>query len=323
MRKRVLTGIKPTGSELHIGNYFGALKPFISMQNEMQEADFFLFLANMHGFTQTQDPETLLSNSKTIIKLYLASGADLNKTLIYNPAMIPGHAQLSWVLTCLTIMGTMERMHSYKDALTKGKAGEISVGTFSYPLLMAADILLYDADFVPVGKDQKQHVEYARDIAQKFNNNYGETFKIPKPLIKEEVATIMGTDGRKMSKSYNNYIGMLEPENAILKKVKQIPTDTKTVAESKDPDECKVYQMSKLFINATEDQILREKYLAGGYSYKEAKDYLFEKMWKTLQPIQAKFAEISDAEVSKIVQEHSAKANQLAQSKIQEIYQKI
>lgn len=323
MKKRVLTGIKPTGSELHIGNYFGALKPFISMQNEMQEADFFLFLANMHGFTQTQDPETLKSNSKTVVKIYLAAGADLDKTLIYNPAMIPGHAQLSWVFTCLTIMGSMERMHSYKDALAKGKAGEISVGTFSYPLLMAADILLYDADFVPVGKDQKQHVEYARDIAQKFNHRYGETFKIPKPLIKEEVATIMGTDGRKMSKSYNNYIGMLEPENSILKKVKQIPTDAKTVAEPKKPDECKVYEMTKLFINATEDQVLRKKYLAGGYSYKEAKDYLFEKMWETLQPIQAKFAEISDAEVSKILEEHSFKVNQLAQSKIQEVYQKI
>lgn len=122
MKKRVLTGIKPTGSELHIGNYFGALKPFISMQNEMQEADFFLFLANMHGFTQTQDPETLKSNSKTVVKIYLAAGADLDKTLIYNPAMIPGHAQLSWVFTCLTIMGSMERMHSYKDALAKGKA---------------------------------------------------------------------------------------------------------------------------------------------------------------------------------------------------------
>ena len=157
----------------------------------------------------------------------------MEKTLIYNPAEIPGHAQLNWALTCLTIMGTMERMHSYKDALAKGKSGEISVGTFCYPILMAADILLYDADFVPVGKDQKQHVEYARDIAQKFNTRYGETFKIPAPLIRDEVATVMGTDGRKMSKSYNNYIGLLEEENSMLKKIKQIPTNAKPLRSRK------------------------------------------------------------------------------------------
>ena len=293
------------------------------MQNEEKDSEFFLFLANMHGFTQTQDPEVLRKNSMTVVKIYLASGADLTKTLIYNPAEISGHAQLNRVLTCLTIMGTMERMHSYKDALAKGKSGEISVGTFCYPILMAADILLYDADFVPVGKDQKQHVEYARDIAQKFNNAYGETFKIPAPLIKSEVATIIGTDGRKMSKSYNNYIGMLEDEKALLKKVKQIPTDAKTIEEPKNPDECNVYQLAKLFLTADGDLALRKRYEAGGLSYKEAKDYLYESMLATLQPIQQRFAEISDAEVSKILQEHSQKANSIAEKKVQEVYQKI
>ena len=165
MTKRILTWIKPTGSELHIWNYFWALKPFVEMQNSISDAEFFLFLANMHWFTQTQDPEILKKNSMTIVKLYLACWADLKKTLIYNPAEIPGHAQLNWALTCLTIMWTMERMHSYKDAVAKWKSWEISVWTFCYPILMAADILLYDADQVPVGKDQKQHVEYARDIA--------------------------------------------------------------------------------------------------------------------------------------------------------------
>ncbi len=323
MTKRILTWIKPTGSELHIGNYFWALKPFIELQNEETDSEFFLFLANMHGFTQTQDAETLKTNSMRIVKLYLACGADLKKTLIYNPAEIPGHAQLNWALTCLTIMGTMERMHSYKDALAKGKSGEISVGTFCYPILMAADILLYDADFVPVGKDQKQHVEYARDIAQKFNNNYGETFKIPVPLIKSEVATVIGTDGRKMSKSYNNYIGMLEEENVILKKVKQIPTDAKTVEEPKNPDECNVYQLTKLFLTAEEDQELRRKYEAGGLSYKAAKDYLFETMISALKPIQERFSQISDDEVSQILRDHSQQANLIAEKKIQEVYEKI
>lgn len=293
------------------------------MQNENTDSEFFLFLANMHGFTQTQEADILKKNSMTIVKLYLACGADMEKTLIYNPAEIPGHAQLNWALTCLTIMGTMERMHSYKDALAKGKSGEISVGTFCYPILMAADILLYDADFVPVGKDQKQHVEYARDIAQKFNANYGETFKIPEPLINTEVATIIGTDGRKMSKSYNNYIGLLEEENSMLKKIKQIPTNAKTIEEPKNPDECNVYQIVKHLIDAEEDQILREKYLAGGLSYKYAKEYLYEKLSAFLLPLQERFAEISDDEVRKLLQEHSEKVNAIATRKIEEIYQKI
>lgn len=188
---------------------------------------------------------------------------------------------------------------------------------------MAADILLYDANEVPVGKDQKQHVEYARDIAQKFNNKYGETFKIPKPIIKSEVATIIGTDGRKMSKSYNNYIGMLEAPDTMFKKIKQIPTDTKTVEEPKNPDECKVYQMTKLFITSEEDLELRKKYEAGGLSYKVAKEYLFEKMQATLLPIQEKFNQISDEEVIKILNEGSKKANQIAQPKVEEIYKKV
>lgn len=259
----------------------------------------------------------------TIVKLYLACWADLKKTIVYNPAEIPGHAQLNWVLTCLTIMWTMERMHSYKEALAKWKAGEISVGTFCYPILMAADILLYDADYVPVGKDQKQHVEYARDIAQKFNNNYWETFRIPEPIIKSEVATVIGTDGRKMSKSYNNFIGLLEDENSMLKKIKQISTDTKTVEEPKNPDECNVYNITKLFLTPEEDKELRNKYEAGGLSYKYAKEYLFEKMKETLNPIKENFNNISDDEISKIMKEHSKKANEIAEKKIKEVYEKI
>ena len=323
MTKRILTGIKPTWSELHLWNYFWALKPFVEMQNTYKDAEFFLFLANMHWFTQTQETEILKKNSMTIVKLYLACGADLNKTLVYNPAEIPWHAQLNWVLTCLTNMWTMERMHSYKEAIAKWKAWEISVWTFCYPLLMAADILLYDADQVPVGKDQKQHVEYARDIAQKFNNTYWETFKIPEPIIKTEVATIIGTDGRKMSKSYNNYIGLLEEENSMLKKIKQIPTDAKTIEEPKDPDECNVYNLTKLFLTQEEDQELRNKYTAWGLSYKEAKDYLFEKMRETLAPIKENFNKISDEEISKTLHEHSQKANIIAEKKVKDVYEKI
>ena len=277
----------------------------------------------MHGFTQTHNPQELLQNSLTITKLYLACGVNLDHTLIYNPALIPAHAQLSWVLTCLTIMGTMERMHSYKDHLAKGKAGELWVWTFCYPILMAADILLYDTDIVPVGKDQKQHLEYARDIAQKFNNAYGDTFKLPEPYIQESLATIIGTDGRKMSKSYNNYIGLLEEPNALLKKIKQIPTSPIPVEEPKDPDTCNVYQLLHLFLTSEEDAELRAKYQAWGLSYKYAKEYLYEKMSVMLKPIQQRFAQISDDEITALLQKHSAQAWAIAQAKLDEVYKKI
>ena len=277
----------------------------------------------MHGFTQTHNPQELLQNSLTITKLYLACGVNLDHTLIYNPALIPAHAQLSRVLTCLTIMGTMERMHSYKDHLSKGKAGELWVWTFCYPILMAADILLYDTDIVPVGKDQKQHLEYARDIAQKFNNAYGDTFKLPEPYIQESLATIIGTDGRKMSKSYNNYIGLLEEPNALLKKIKQIPTSPIPVEEPKDPDTCNVYQLLHLFLTSEEDAELRAKYQAWGLSYKYAKEYLYEKISAMLEPIQKRFAQISDDEITALLQKHSAQAWAIAQAKLDEVYKKI
>jgi tryptophanyl-tRNA synthetase len=178
----------------------------MELADKFKDAEIFLFLANMHGFTYVHDGNEIRQNSLNVLKLYAACGVDMKRFVIYNPAEIPGHAQLNWILTCLTHMGFMERMHSYKEALDKGNAKNISVGTFCYPILMAADILLYDTDIVPVGKDQKQHVEYARDIAMKFNTQFGETFKIPDVYTQEDVGLIMGIDGRKMSKSYNNYI---------------------------------------------------------------------------------------------------------------------
>ena len=218
------------------------------MANENPDAEIFLFLANMHALTALHDWNAIRQNSINVVKLYAACGADINRYYIYNPADIPAHAQLNRVFSCLTIMWTMERMHSYKEALAKWNAGTISVWTFNYPILMAADILIYDADYVPIGKDQKQHVEYARDFAEKFNREFWETFKVPEPLIDERVATVIWNDWRKMSKSYNNYIGLLYDEKEILKRVKQIPTSTQTVEEPKNPDECNVYNLCKLFL---------------------------------------------------------------------------
>ncbi len=320
---RILTGLQATDYQIHIWNYFGAVKPMIDLANKFPDAEIFLFLAIMHSFNNIQEATILRRNSINILKLYAACGADLSRFMIYNPAEIPGHAQLNRILTCITNMGFMERMHSYKEALDKWKAKEINVGVFCYPILMAADILLYDTDLVPVGKDQKQHVEYARDIAMKFNNTFGETFKIPEPYIKSEVWLIMGIDGRKMSKSYNNYIWLLDDEKTILKRVKQIPTSTQTIEESKNPDECNVYAICKLFLTSEEDEMLRKRYLAWWLSYKEAKDYLYEKIIAFVQPIQKRYSEISDQEIIDIVEKNTKKVNELAQRKIKEIYKKV
>lgn len=217
----------------------------------------------------------------------------------------------------------MERMHSYKEALDKGKKWEISVGTLCYPILMAADILLYDADMVPVGQDQKQHVEYARDMAQKFNRLYGETFTVPDVYIKRDVAIVPGIDGRKMSKSYNNYIWLLDDEKTVLKKVKQISTNAQTVEEPKDPDQCNVYKICKLFLTKEEDADLRKRYEMWGLSYQDAKEYLFAKIIAFLKPIQEKYAKISDKEIFDLLAKNAKTVNAIAEKKIAEVYKKI
>lgn len=321
---RFLTWLKPTWYSLHLWNYFGSIKSMLRLANENPDAEFFLFLANMHWFTQVHDPEAMKNNSYTILKTYLACGADPKRFLMYNPADIPGHAQLNWVLSCITHMWFMERMHSYKEAVDKWNSKEIMVWTFCYPILMAADILLYDADFVPCGKDQKQHVEFARDIAEKFNNKFGDTFVVPQPFIDPNVALIMWTDWvHKMSKSYNNAIGLIDDADTVLKKVKKIPTGSQTVEESKNPDECNIYNLCKLFLNDEEDAALRARYLAWWLSYKDAKDYLYEKMMAFLTPIQEKYSQISDSEISDMLANNLGKVREISEKKMKEVYERI
>ena len=320
---RFLTWLKPTWYSLHIWNYFGSIQYMLRLAKENPDSEFFLFLANMHGFTQVQDPEEMKRNSYMILKTYLACGADPKRFIMYNPAEIPWHAQLNWILSCITHMWFMERMHSYKEAVDKWNSKEIPVWTFCYPILMAADILLYDADFVPCGKDQKQHVEFARDIAEKFNNKFGDTFVVPQPLIDPNVGLILWSDGRKMSKSYNNTIWLLDDADTLLKKVKKIPTGSQTVEESKNPDECNIYNLCKLFLTTDEDKSLRDRYLAWWLSYKEAKDYLYEKMMAFLTPIQEKYNQISDKEISDLLAKNNKKVNELAEKKIQEVYSRV
>lgn len=282
-----------------------------------------MFLANLHSLTVLHDPKKIHTYSLNAIKMYLACGLDPQKAIIYNQAQLPAHAELSWILSCITNMGTAERMHAYKDAIGKWKAGEMSVGVFTYPILMAADILLYDANQVPVGKDQKQHVEYARDIAEKFNRLFGDTFVIPEPLIDQNVATIPGIDGRKMSKSYNNYIGLFDEKATVQKKIKLIPTWSEWIEDPKNPDSCNVYKILKLFLQVDENNALRKRYTDGGLGYKELKDMLFEKIRAFLQPIQNRFSQISDDEVRSILAEGTQKARIISEKKIELIKQKL
>jgi len=322
MKKRLLTGVKPTSDVIHLGNYFGAIKQVVEWQQK-GDYDIVLFVADMHATTTLHDGQKLKSNIVGLVKSYLASGIDPKKTLVFKQSDVPGHVQLAWVLASITTLGYMKRMHAYKDALQKGKADEITMGTFNYPILMAADILLYDADVVPVGKDQKQHLEFTRDIAAKFNSIYGEHLKLPEPLILENVATVPGIDWRKMSKSYNNFISLIEDDETLLKKIKRIPTSPIPIDEPKNPDECNVYGILKLFLTPEEDEQIRQKYIGGGLSYKWVKELLYQKVKEFLEPIKKRYFEISDEEVKEILAQGAQKANELASKKIDEVFDAV
>lgn len=321
MKPRILTWLQVTADQFHLGNYFWAVKPFMDLCTKFPEAEKFLFVANMHSLTTVQDG-SLRQNAINTLKLYLACGVDPKQVFIYNQSDVPGHAQLQRVLACITHMGFMERMHAFKDKMANKKANEISIGLFTYPILMAADIILYDATLVPTGKDQKQHVEFARDIAQKFNTMFGETFTLPDSYIAPEVAVIPGIDGRKMSKSYNNFIGLLDDDKQILKRVKQIATDALAVEDPKDPDTCNVYNILKLFLDDAETTHRRKRYTDGWLSYKEVKEFLYEKIMAFVTPIQEKYKTITDQQIVDMLAANANKANTITAAKIGTVYQK-
>lgn len=322
MKKRIFTWAKPTANQLHIWNYFWALKPIVDLQSDPNN-EIIMFIPNMHALTTWVDPESMKQNTINVLKSYIAIWLDPNKVVFFKQSDVPAHAELNRVLWCLTTLWFMKRMHAYKDALDKWKADETTLWTFNYPILMAADILLYDVDIVPVWKDQKQHLEFARDIAEKFNNIYGPTLKLPQELIIESVATVPWIDWRKMSKSYNNFIWIFEDQETILKKVKTISTDALPIDASKDPDKCNVYNILKLFINEQENQEIRQKYTQWGLSYKDAKMYTYEKIMNVLWPIQQKANEISDWEIIKILSNGKQIASEIANKKIKEVYDKV
>ncbi|MDD3118147.1 MAG: tryptophan--tRNA ligase [Victivallales bacterium] len=285
---RILSGIQPSGIP-HIGNYFGMMEPAVRMQDEGNET--FLFIADYHALTTSPEPAELRQRILNVAIDFLACGLDPEKTVFYRQSDLPQVCELTWILNCITTVGLLERAHSYKDKIAKGFVP--NNGLFSYPVLMAADILLYKADMVPVGKDQKQHLEITRDIAIRFNNLYGDILVVPQERIQERVAVIPGTDGQKMSKSYGNTIPIFGREKEIRKTVMNIVTDCKGLEEPKDPTTCNVVALYKLF--ATEEQVgeMEAKYRAGNYGYGHAKQALFEIMWERFAPFRQRREELA------------------------------
>jgi tryptophanyl-tRNA synthetase len=271
---RILSGIQPSG-KLHVGNYFGMMKPMIE---NMDRGELYAFIVNFHALTSVQDKEALRRDTLEAAADFLALGLDPERCVFWVQSDVPEVTELMWYLSSLTPMGLLERCHSYKDKVAKGIAS--THGLFSYPVLMAADILLYQADIVPVGKDQKQHLEVARDIAIKFNNSFGDTFVVPESQISETLATVPGTDGQKMSKSYGNTIGIFLSQKELKKRVMAIVTDASPVEAPKDPDKCNLYNIFKLFAPAERVVEVHDLYVGGGAAYGYLKLELVDILWE-------------------------------------------
>ena len=285
---RILSGIQPSGSP-HIGNYFGMMEPAIRLQDE---GEAFYFIADYHALTSTHDPAAMRENVRSLAIDFLACGLDPEKATFWRQSAVPEVTELTWILSCVTPMGLLERCVSYKDKIAQGIAP--SHGLFAYPLLQAADILIFDSDVVPVGKDQKQHLELTRDVAQKFNDRYGEDLlRIPQPQIRESTAVIPGLDGQKMSKSYGNAIDIFEEtEKKLRKKVMKIVTDSTPVEDPKDPDDSYLIQLYSLFASPEEVAEMEASYRAGGLGYGHYKQQVFEKIWEYFLPMRERREEL-------------------------------
>ena len=269
---RILTGIQSTGTP-HLGNILGAIIPALKLANEAKNESF-LFIADMHSLTQIKDSAQLKENSYATAATWLAFGLDTNKTVFYRQSDVPQVSELMWYLLCLYPFNRLSLAHSFKDKADR--MDDVNGGLFTYPILMAADILLYDATIVPVGKDQKQHLEMTRDVANRFNLKYGETFILPEEKIEEDTMLVPGTDGEKMSKSRGNYIDVLLPEKALRTQIMSIVSDSTPLEEPKDPSKCATFALYKLIASESEIDQMRKNYLAGNYGYGHAKQALFE-----------------------------------------------
>ena len=315
MAQRVLTGIKPTGMP-HIGNLLGMYRPALAMQDE---AEGYFFVASYHALTTMRDPALLREQTLDVAANWLALGLDPARSVIWAQHDVPEVTELSWILACITSKGMMDKAHAFKDAVGKGR--EINIGLYTYPILMAADILAFDSHVVPVGKDQKQHVEMARDMAQRFNHLFGETLVVPAPKIREDVATVPGLDGQKMSKSYNNTIEIFLPPKKLRKKIMGIVTDSKGVDEAKDPDTCNVFGLYKLFATADQQADLAARYRAGGLGYGHAKQALFEVIDSQLEAPRERYNHLkaNPDEVRSILADGAARARVTARDTLDRV----
>ena len=317
MKKRILTGITTTGTP-HIGNYLGAIKPAIKMASEFDES--FYFLADYHAIIKNSNSNEIGDSVKNIALAWIASGLDIEKSFFYRQSDVPEILELSWVLNCVTAKGLMNRSHAYKAATalnTKDEDKGITMGLFSYPVLMAADILMFDATHVPVGADQNQHIEMTRDIAARFNHTYKKIFELPEAIIETEKDIVLGIDGRKMSKSYGNIIPLLSTEKALKKSIAKIVTNSLEPGEPKDTDGCSVFSLYSHFASKNELLELADDY-KNGISWGDAKNKLFSLVNNEISPIRDKYEEFStnDKLLNELLHEGSIKARVLAKEKI-------
>ena len=318
---RILTGVQSTGTP-HLGNILGAILPAISLANSA-ENDSYLFIADMHSLTQIKDGETLRANTFSTAATWLAFGLDVDKTVFYRQSDVPEVTELSWYLSCLFPYQRLTLAHSFKDKADRLE--DVNAGLFTYPMLMAADILLYNAEQVPVGKDQLQHLEMTRDVAQRFHNKYGETFVLPEATVNESTMYIPGTDGQKMSKSKGNLIDIFAPEKELKKQVMGILSDSKSLEEPKDPLTDTTFALYKCLAPQDEIEAMSANYLAGNYGYGHAKKALLELILQTFQEPREKYEYLHahPQEVEDALQQGAEKARKTAQAVLQRVREKV
>ena len=318
---RILTGVQSTGTP-HLGNLLGAIIPAIKMANA-PENESFLFIANLHTLTQIKDAELLRSNTYSTAATWLAFGLDIDKTVFYRQSDIPETAELCWYLSCFFPFQRLTLAHSFKDKADRLE--DVNSGLFTYPMLMAADILLYDAEIVPVGKDQLQHIEITRDVASRFHAKMGETFVLPESQVSEDTMYVPGTDGSKMSKSKGNYINLFLPDKQLRKQIMSIQTDSTPLEDPKDSDTCNLFAIYKLVASPVEVAAMRDNYTAGGYGYGHAKQALYELLITRFKEEREKYAYYMDNtdKIEEALQVGAEKARQTARGVIQRVRVKL
>jgi tryptophanyl-tRNA synthetase len=318
---RILTGVQSTGTP-HLGNLLGAILPAIEMSRD-PENESFLFIADLHALTQIKQSNELSENTYATAAVWLASGLDVEKTVFYRQSDVPMVAELMWYLLSFYPYSRLNLAHSFKDK--QDRLEDVNGGLFTYPMLMAADILLYDAEIIPVGKDQLQHLEMTRDVAARFNTKMGETFILPSEKIQEDYMLIPGTDGEKMSKSRNNTINVFLPENQLRKQVMSIETDSKALEDPKDPSTCHVFALYKLLANENEIAEMTQNYLQGGYGYGHAKQALFELLLVRFEKERAKFDYLMNNknEIDEVLKLGAAKAEKVAKTVLNRVRLKL